>query len=222
VRPLGPRSASVPQWRVPARLARAEAHWLQDRPDAAQYEAELAADACTGLDGWQRGAVATWLRRTRSPRLIQGKVAQPYRLLLDGDPAEAAQAWTRLGCTYDAAMALADAPDEAALREALGILTSLGARPAARIIRQRLRSLGARPIPVGPRTATRAHPSGLTRREREVLDLICAEHTNAEISAKLSISAKTVGHHVSAILAKLGVPTRAAARLSLVGSGKIG
>jgi DNA-binding SARP family transcriptional activator/DNA-binding CsgD family transcriptional regulator len=211
-----------PQWRVPARLARAEAHWLQDRPDAAQYEAELAADACIGLDGWQRGAVATWLRRTRSPRLIHGKVAQPYRLLLDGDPAEAAQAWTRLGCTYDAAMALADAPDEAGLREALGILTSLGARPAARIIRRRLRSLGARPIPVGPRTATRAHPSGLTRREREVLDLICAEHTNAEISAKLSISAKTVGHHVSAILAKLGVPTRAAARLSLVGSGKIG
>ena len=54
---------------------------------------------------------------------------------------------------------------------------------------------------------------GLTRREREILDLICAEHTNAEISAKLSISAKTVGHHVSAILAKLRVPTPAAARL---------
>ena len=211
-----------PQWRVPARLARAEAHWLHDRPDAARYEAELAADACIGLDCWHRGAVATWLRRTRSPRLVHGKVAQPYRLLLDGDPAGAAQAWTRLGCTYDAAMALADAPDAGALREALGILTSLGARPAARMIRQRLRSLGVRSIPVGPRTATRAHPLGLTRREREILDLICAEHTNAEISAKLSISAKTVGHHVSAILAKLGVPTRAAARLRLAGSGKLG
>src|SRR5881296_1774206 len=60
---------------------------------------------------------------------VSAEVAQAYRLLLDGDPAEAAQAWTRLGCTYDAAMALADAPDEAALREALGILTGLGARP---------------------------------------------------------------------------------------------
>lgn len=56
------------------------------------------------------------------------------------------------------AMALADTPDEAVLREALGILTGLGARPTARIIRQRLRSLGARSIPAGPRTATRARP----------------------------------------------------------------
>jgi DNA-binding CsgD family transcriptional regulator len=143
-------------------------------------------------------------------------------LLLGGDPAGAAAVWTRLGCPYDAAMALADASGEAArpeaarpeaaLREALGIVIGLGAHPAARIIRQRLRMLGARSIPAGPHTATRQRPFGLTRREGEVLDLICAEHTNTEIAAKLFISAKTVDHHVSAILAKLGVPSRAAAR----------
>jgi DNA-binding CsgD family transcriptional regulator len=159
-------------------------------------------------------------------------VAEPYRLLLGGDPAGAAAAWIRLGCPYDAAMALADASGEApwpkmarpetarpeaalreaALREALDIVIGLGAHPAARIIRQRLRMLGARSIPAGPHTATRQRPFGLTRREGEVLDLICAEHTNAEIAAKLFISAKTVDHHVSAILAKLGVPSRSAAR----------
>ncbi len=126
-----------PQRRVPARLARAEAHWLQGRPDAARHEAELAAAACTGLDCWQRGAVATWLWRTGSAHPEPADVAEPHRLLLDGEPLLAARAWTRLGCPYESAMALAEAPDEAALRDALGVLTSLGARSAARAIRQR-------------------------------------------------------------------------------------
>jgi DNA-binding CsgD family transcriptional regulator len=85
-----------------------------------------------------------------------------------------------------------------------------------------MRLLGIHSVPAGPRTATRAHPLGLTRREHEVLDLICAGLTNAEIAARLFISAKTVDHHVSAVLAKLGAPTRGAAasqaaRLGLAG-----
>jgi DNA-binding CsgD family transcriptional regulator len=203
-----------PQQRVPARLARTEAYWLGGRPAEARREAELADDACGNLDAWLRGAVAVWLARTGSPRPVRGEVAEPYRLLLDGDPGaavEAAQVWTRLGSPYEAALALLGAPDEPAVRQALGILTELGADPACRIARQRLRGLGARSIPVGPRAATRAHPFRLTRREHEVLDLIRADLTNAEIAAKLFISAKTVDHHVSAILTKLDVPTRAAA-----------
>jgi DNA-binding CsgD family transcriptional regulator len=65
---------------------------------------------------------------------------------------------------------------------------------------------------------------GLTRREGEVLDLLCVGCTNAQISQRLFISTRTVGHHVSAVLAKLGVPSRAgavveAARLGLVAVG---
>jgi DNA-binding NarL/FixJ family response regulator len=89
-----------------------------------------------------------------------------------------------------------------------------------------MRSLGLRSIPNGAQAATRAHPLGLTRREQEVLDLVCGGHTNAEIAARLVISAKTVDHHVSAVLAKLGAPTRAvaaseAARLGLVAAAEI-
>jgi DNA-binding NarL/FixJ family response regulator len=51
----------------------------------------------------------------------------------------------------------------------------------------------------------------LTRREREVLELVASGATNRQIAALLYISSKTASVHVSRILAKLGVATRAEA-----------
>ena len=104
-------------------------------------------------------------------------------------------------------------------------ITGLGAAAAAQLTRHTMRRLGVRAIPAGPRSATRADALGLTRREREVLGLICAGHSNAEIAAKLFVSARTVDHHVSAVLAKLDAPTRSAAaahaaRLGLVSAAE--
>ena len=167
-------------------------------------------------------ATHTTATHTTATRLPSVDLAEPFRREIDGDWTAAAQIWTELGCPYDAALALLGAPQEAPLREAFAIFQNLGAAAAARVTRQRMRSLGIRSIPAGARTATRAHPRGLTRREREVLDLICDGNTNAQIGAKLFISAKTVDHH-SAILTKLGAPTRRAAaaearRLGLAGA----
>ena len=63
-------------------------------------------------------------------------------------------------------------------------------------------------MPRGIRPSTRANPGGLTYREIEVLQLVADGLTNAEIAAKLFVSDKTVEHHVSRILVKLGVASR--------------
>ena len=87
--------------------------------------------------------------------------------------------------------------------------------------RQRLREMGAKSIPAGARSATRNHPAGLTPRERDVLELICDGRTNDEISDRLFISARTVDHHVSAVLGKLGVHSRKVAADEAVRRGLI-
>jgi DNA-binding NarL/FixJ family response regulator len=99
-------------------------------------------------------------------------------------------------------------------------LQGLGGGPAAAVVARRLRELGVRGVPRGPRPATRENPANLTARELEVLGLVVQGLRNAEIAARLVVSEKTVDHHVSAILRKLNVRTRAeagaeAARLGL-------
>ncbi|HEY7984088.1 MAG TPA: LuxR C-terminal-related transcriptional regulator, partial [Ktedonobacterales bacterium] len=100
---------------------------------------------------------------------------------------------------------------QAAQRTALAIFDGLGAAPAAAIVRRRLLAAGARGVPRGPRAATRANPHGLTSRQFEILLLLAEGLHNAEIADRLSTTSKTVEHHVSAVLAKLGVRSRAEA-----------
>src|SRR5207302_641317 len=78
----------------------------------------------------------------------------------------------------------------------------------AGILSRRLRERGALNLPRGQRAATRANPANLTPRELEVLTLVAEGLHNAEFADRLFLAEKTVAHHVSAILRKLGVPNR--------------
>jgi DNA-binding CsgD family transcriptional regulator len=203
----------------PVAAGRAELAALAGQPTAPLVRETY--DLAVRLDhGWAIGELGQWLGRDPAPAAAAGRgvagvpaavaepaagvpaaAAAPYRL----GPVEAARAWDELGCPYEAAQALAGSPDH--LREALRRFQHLGARPAADQVARRMRDLRIR----APRRSTLAHPAGLTAREADVLELLRADLRNAEIAAQLHIAEKTVDHHVSAILAKLGVATRRAA-----------
>jgi DNA-binding CsgD family transcriptional regulator len=188
--------------------ARAEAAWLRGEC------ARSAAEAVTGLDyvrdhtaPWIKGELTFWQSRAQAIDPIPDDIALPYRLMLEGRWKDAALEWERIGMPYEQAVALADGSEEAQ-REALAILDKLGAGPLAGIVRRRLRERGARGIPRGPNENTRANPAGLTAKEIEVLVLLAEGSSNAQLARRLHRSTKTIDHHVSAILVKLGARSR--------------
>jgi DNA-binding CsgD family transcriptional regulator len=142
--------------------------------------------------------------------------------LADGRPADAAdaarralRAFSRLEMPLDLgearlelARALAGPAPELAREEAHFALVAFRELGAARAMDQAAAVL--RGLDAG--TPGRRRVQGeLTAREREVLDLLALGMSNAGIAASLVITEKTAGHHVSHILAKIGVRNRAEA-----------
>jgi DNA-binding CsgD family transcriptional regulator len=208
---------------APAAAARAEAAWLEGDDAALAVATEAALElAVARRASWVVGEIACWRWRAGVHEEIPRGAAEPYALQMSGEWARAAELWTELGCPYEAALALADADDEDALRRALEELQRLGAQPAAANVARRLRERGARGLPRGPRPASQKNPAGLTSRQLEVLVLVAEGLRNAEIAERLVLAEKTVDHHVSAILRKLGVRTRGQASAEAVRFGLAG
>ena len=210
-----------PQWIATTRAARTEARWLEGDFELAAREVGPAYEfAARHVDPWTRGSLAAWLSRLGRPVPAErGDLPEPVALEITGDIEDAAAAWERLGRSYDAALVRLGSSEETSLRQALAVFDELGAPAAADAARRRMRQLGVQAIPRGSRPATKAAPAGLTAREQEVLTLVADGLADREISQRLFISERTVHHHVSSILSKIGVPSRTAAAREAVKLG---
>ena len=216
---IGPLDEALPiaiqtgeyQRLLPVTIARAEAAWIAGRP------ADVAADidrswpfASAHPRPWELGELSWWLHLAGEHRRSSVPLASPFALMLSGEHRAAAGEWRDLGCPLWSAYALAFSPRLQDAQECLEILDGLGV-PAVRHAVLRDRHARGLPVPRGPRAARRASPAGLTAREAEVLQLLAEGLSYAEVAERLFLSEKTVGHHVSAVLRKLGEPTRSRA-----------
>ena len=189
------------------RVAQVEAAWLDgDRIGALERIQAARESVATARFARSGGEMALWAWRYGEPFEVPANAPSPVLLELAGDWRGAIDAWRDLGAPYEAALAALPGDDRAA-RVALATLQGLRAKAAARAFARERAARGAR-SPRGPRRSTLDNAAGLTRREQEVLAELATGATNREIATALHLSQRTVAHHVSAILGKLGAANR--------------
>ena len=192
---------------APAAVAVVEHAWISGNADIPVADITRVMEA--GLERgfkWSAGSIALWLWKLGElPDAPEG-IAEPYRLVIEGEPMAAAKMWSEIGCPYERAIALAHG-DQAAQLEALDVFDTLGATAVATKLRKALRDQGVS-VPRGKGRTTKDHGAGLTARQAEVLELLDEGLSNIEIADRLFVSPRTVEHHVSAVLSKLDSPTR--------------
>ena len=179
---LGDARDALARWDAVGRRSWLESEWFRKR-------AGILLDAAAGSDV----DLPLVLADLRDDADGQGLVLNALwteldtgRLLASSDRAAAAAAYRRAAERADAA----------------------GATTLRRLADQGLRALGERPWRRGPAARSSSELGALSAREREVADLVAAGATNPEIAARLFLSRKTVEHHVSNALAKLGLHSR--------------
>lgn len=204
---LSMQADSVPRM-ARTQISRIEAAWLADGDmERILDETRLIYDlTMSKRHPWIVGELGFWRWRAGEEISPPEWIAKPFALQIAGNWHGAAMEWRSRGCPYEEAMALMDG-DEAAQLTALQIFERLGARPILDKLKQKMRTQGAY-IPRGPRPSTRENPFSLTTREMEVLACLGKGLSNHMIGSQLSVSTRTVEHHIASILQKMGVQSR--------------
>jgi ATP/maltotriose-dependent transcriptional regulator MalT len=196
---------------IPTLIALLEYEWLTGKP---QMETQDLDGVISRIDqsvyAAENSELAFWLYKARKQRLTLKEIHKGYDLNGLANIRKAAAIWRAAGCAYTEALVLFEGSEEDK-KNALLIFQRLGASAIAEKIKMEMRSGGIKKIPRGIRESTKANPAQLTNRELDILQLLQHAVQNKEIAGTLFISPKTVDHHISNILFKLDVNSRAKA-----------
>ncbi|WP_084099494.1 AAA family ATPase [Demequina sp. NBRC 110051] len=201
----------------PVASAIAEHAWLEGRVEDIPAATDLAWDLVQDAsDPWLLGELAWWRELAgQSPEAAPDSLAPTFEHMLAGDGASAVQVWLDVGDPVWAAYGAAAGGDAAVAQRATAAARGVGASAAAAaVMREREQRGWASPT-------TGGSAGGLTPREGEVLQLLAHGLSTPDIAQQLVLSRRTVEHHVSAVLQKLGEPTRARAVATAVRRGLV-
>lgn len=168
---------------------------------------EAAALAQDNGSPWDRAALWYWSQALGQNSPPPSDMPEPYALSAAGDMTAAANAFEALAMPFEQALMLAKG-NTSQIARGLALLDRIGAPATADRSRTELKLASGRIGSRGPRASTLDNRFGLTKREIDVLKALDKGWTNKEIGERLFVSAKTVDHHVSAILGKLDARTR--------------
>lgn len=196
---------------IPVLLASLEYEWLTGKSFIEQDTIDMTVNLLRQMDVVPvSSSFAWWLQKVRGQTVQLQQVYEAYDYHDIATARKAATLWKNIGCPYEHLLALFEG-DETDKANALAGMKKLGANTTYDRLKRDMRNAGIKSIPRGIRKSTQANPALLTDRELGVLQLLEQGMQNKEIAARLYISAKTVDHHISAILYKLDVSSRAKA-----------
>jgi len=203
--------AMEPQRIIPAVTALLEYEWITGTGFIKNIELEYAITMLSykGFVG-EKSEFGFWLLKAGKQSLQPDEYFEGYNFHTKESALKAADLWKQLGCPYEQALALFEGGEDDK-RKAIEIVHNLGANAVYEKLKLEMRRSGIKSIPRGIRKSTLFNPALLTDRELDILQLLHEGLHNKEIASRLFISPKTVDHHISSILFKLDVNSRAKA-----------